>query len=295
MERDNVADHLGAFVRRHNLRASPAVDAENSAIYWLSEANILVNQGYGRCTDGTFEAEPAIGLLLNLLHRAFEHMDAALVAFCTNSGASSEALARVATELSVSVRYILLGQRESRLLAFLQQYANEEDRRLRNWTEAANELQEQLEKEQHLAAIAHRGSGIKVIHEIVSMLRHEFGQRVTLVDERWPSVYSRFEAVGDAPGYRTVYSRMSSQIHSDAEETIRHLMAKTSNDEKLMETMGYETIMFSRFMLFFALKYFLEASAQYAKTYAMADIFENLNRGQREIGRELQVIAQALP
>lgn len=112
------------------------------------------------------------------------------------------------------------------------------------------------------------------------------------MNESWPNVAARFEAIGDAVGYRTVYSRMSSLVHSDAEETIRYFMGRICDDDNLLEQMSLETIWFCKFMLYFAVEYFLRASSAYARCYGMKKELLALDRGPGAIGQELSVIAK---
>jgi hypothetical protein len=226
-----------------------------------------------------------------LLHRACEHLEAAIVAFATGSGASSEGLSRVTVELAVSIRYILYKQPESRLLGFFLNYTQEEEKRLRNWRKAIEALPER-ERRKHENAIDRRQSGVSGMKTLLARLQDEFrGVGISLVDEPWPNVATRFERIGDASGYRTLYSRMSSQVHSDAEETIRYFLGRAANNAKLLERMVAETMAFSRFMLYFSVKYFLQAHVAYAECHGMNDENALLQRGLEVIGEELEEIA----
>src|SRR5205807_4800080 len=110
------------------------------------------------------------------------------------------------------------------------------------------------ERAEHASAIKHRRSGIAAINQFLTKLRTEVAQSTPgILNESWPStVAARFDKIGDSAGYRTIYSRMSSQIHSDAEETIRYFMGRTLGDEKVLGRMSMETIWFSKFMVYIA-------------------------------------------
>ena len=288
----DTAVHFADFLQRHSLRSNSFMEAEIKAIHWTAAANVLVNQGYATLTGGEFSSQPAVGLLLNLLHRAFEHLDAALVAFVTGSAAASEGISRVTVELSVSILYILGGQRESRLLAFLEDYVNVEQKRIRNWSNGVQSLSEP-EREEHIREIDRRGSGIVAMSDVLARLRIDVASAgVGLVKESWPNVAGRFAAIGDVVTYRTVYARMSSGVHSDAEETIRYFIGRICEDPDVLESMGLETIWFSKFLLYFAVNYFLRANSAYATCYGMSEAALQLNRGLVVIDEELRVIAE---
>jgi hypothetical protein len=294
MKSPDSSSYFDDFVERHSLRSNSAIEAEFKGIHWASAANVLINQGYACCTEDDFWQKPAIGLILNLLHRAFEQVDAALVAFTTGSGAASEAVSRVTAELSISILYILGGQAESRLLAFFDNYTQQENKRLRNWMETAQTLPEGS-KQEHIRAIEHRRTGVAAILDVMARLRNEFVRAgVPYAVETWPNVAARFEATGHASTYRTVYSRMSGQVHSDAEETIRYFIARGANNAELFERMALETVLFSRLLLYLAVSYFLEASAAYSKVYSMKNEFAFLGRGRVVVDEELEMIVRDL-
>ncbi len=188
---------------------------------------------------------------------------------------------------------MLVGQPESRLFAFFESYVEGENKRLRKWLQSVQTLSDP-EKAEHVCAIEHRRTGVAAISDVLGKLRNDLASaNVPLTAEVWPNVATRFEAIGDAQGYRTLYSRMSSQVHSDAEETIRYFIGRISNDEKLRERMAVETIWFSRFMLYFAVRYFLRATSAYSKCYGMDQEFMFLiDHGQLVISEELDIIAR---
>lgn len=218
----NPSNHLDEFLERHSLRRSPTIDAEFKAIHWAASANVLVNQGYARLKDHDFAKWPAVGFVFNLLHRAFEHMDAAIVAITTGSSSSSEGISRMALESSVSILYILAGQPESRLVAYFKHYKNAEDKRLRNWGEDIQELSE-VEKQEHEQAIALRKTGVEAISRFLAKLEDEFRHAGTpLAIEHWPDAFTRFKELGAAPAYRTVYSRMSGAYRCRRNDPIYH-------------------------------------------------------------------------
>ena len=284
-------DYLAQFARRHNLRRRLLLDTQSKAIHWASAAKVLISHGYSQLTDTDLSREPAVGLLLNLLHRAFEHLEASIVALVTGSSASSEALSRVTMELSVTISYILAGPREARLVAFFQNYMDGEQKRLKNWAHSV-EAMPVAERGVHEHAIEHRRVGVKEMEHVLELLKREIADSGSILDKHtWPNVADRFEALGEAVAYRTVYSRMSSQIHSDAEETIRCFVVRTCNNQELLGRMAQETIWFTKFLLYFAVKYYLDACLAFARVYGMNQELAKIEYGQSIIERELGTIS----
>jgi hypothetical protein len=96
---------------------------------------------------------------------------------------------------------------------------------------------------------------------------------------------------------RIAASRCSSarcQVHSDAEETLREVIARVSDSQTLSQRMARETRFFSRLMLYYAVKAFLSAHIRYAQHFGLYPAQAVAERGQRMIQRELQTIAREL-
>ncbi len=102
------------FAERHGLTVTDTLFRESIAIESGVIANASINRGYS-ALDRAALSDPAIGILLNLLHRNLENVEAAIVAFVTGSGAAAEVIARASTELSINILYILAGDRTPRL------------------------------------------------------------------------------------------------------------------------------------------------------------------------------------
>lgn len=73
----------------------------------------------------------------------------------------------------------------------------------------------------------------------------------------WPSIADRFKALNLEVNYRTIYTRLCAETHSDPEETLRYYIGKVSGDPQLLGRMAVETIAYSRFMYHCALLFFL--------------------------------------
>jgi hypothetical protein len=101
---------LVAFSTRHHLELTDLLKRETVAIESLAMANMLVNETYCRLDEATL-CDPTVGLMLNLLHRNFEHAEASIVAFVTGCSSSAEIVGRASVESSVNITFILAGDR----------------------------------------------------------------------------------------------------------------------------------------------------------------------------------------
>jgi Family of unknown function (DUF5677) len=275
----SLQELLREFAQRHHLRFTDLVSREKIAIQSTSVANILVNQGYTHLDTGGI-ADPAVGLLLNMLHRNCEHVDAAIVAFVSGCGSSAEVIARAAVEASVNILYILGGERVSRLLAYFNHYLEGVHQQVGKWRAQVNDLSPD-ESEIHHIAIAQKLAANTILRRVIDALG-------VASDERWPtSINERFKLIGDSLGYRTFYARMSSETHADAEETLRYFVGRLQDNEALLNAMALETVWTTRFYIYYAVSYFLQASLAYARSYSLQAADGPLEKELANVRREL--------
>ena len=272
------------FAERHLLKFTDLLKREELAIRTTSIANILVNAAYAAQDDKNL-ADPAVGLLLNMLHRDFEHIEASIVAFVTGCGASAEVIARAATESSVNILYIVAGDRVQRLQAYFDHYLMGVDSQVEKWQAQIRHLSPQEAAIHKLGAERRR----LATDALRRFLRSVFGNAKA---PAWPkTIAQRFEALGDTLAYRTFYARMSSEIHADAEETLRYFAGHALNDQSKFEAMALETVWMTRFLIHYAVSLFLKASIAYAESYSMGDVKAPLKTALREIEKELVEIS----
>jgi hypothetical protein len=291
MEQRRGPDYVTDFLRRRGLRRTESVEQEANAIHWTSAAHIMVDQGYALLNDDVLRDEPAIGWLRNLLARNFEHVESTLVAFLTKSGEAVEGLSRLAMESSVTTMYILSGDRESRMLAFLYDYLTKEEKRLKNWQSIIEKLPNS-EKKHHIYAIRKRQDFIKTLRSnTLDKLREKFiiFSKNPIIEEKWPNIKGRFIETGHEILYTTVYGRTSSSIHTDAEATISYFLMKICENQDIEEQIGSEVFFFGQLMLYYAVKYFIEASLQFMKIYGMTEEIQRLELGLHEIEEEMNI------
>lgn len=136
--------------------------------------------------------------------------------------------------------------------------------------------------------------GIEKRERSIDELRRFFSDLLGPPKEEWPaSVDRRFKALNDALGYRTFYARMSSEVHGDAEETIRYFVGKLQN-EKVFETMALETIMTTRLYVHYAAACLLRAGTMCASRYGMNDAIAPLRMESEAMQAELMNIVSYL-
>lgn len=262
-------DATAAFARDHAFDTRALAVEERDAIRCVVDCHKAVNDGYACLPQAVFEQDAGVGLLWQLYERCTEQVQGALVAMATACPASSEVLARVSLEATVTIRYIL-GDRNPRLASYLVDHVVQAERQERQWRKAAEQLQGE-EKAVYLAACDYRMQGVTAMKSFVGMLSAELVQSGGVPS--WPNIGSRFEAIGGGLAYRTFYARLCTATHFDAEETLRYVIGKTTSPE-MYEKMAVETVMFSRFMLAEAVRAYAEAGKEYATSYSMGAAIE---------------------
>jgi hypothetical protein len=68
---------------------------------------------------------------------------------------------------------------------------------------------------------------------------------------------------------------MSAETHGDAEETLRYLVGKTLADTVQFEAMALETIMFTRFLVYYAITMFIKACGAYVIAFSLPETLPN--------------------
>lgn len=282
--KDRSEQAVADFVARHGLRQTSAVEAEYAAIAALDLAQKGIAAAYADLDD-TALADPAIGLLLQLLDRTFEHAEGAVVALVTGCGPAAEVAARAAVEAATTVRYILAGDRAARLGAYFLHYLDGADRQAARWEKETAGLPE-AGLTLHAKAIARRREATSALRAIVTALGLPAGAA-------WPgNVEQRFREIGESLTYRTFYARMSGEVHGDAEETLRFLLGRLQDDPAVFKAMALETVHTTRFYCYFAAAQYLRACLAYADTYGLTAAHGVLTAEVTRIESQLLEIAR---
>lgn len=288
-------DAYSAFLDRHELRDTDLLRRDILPIYWTAFAKILIQQGYTNLSEEIVTTDPTVGLLFSMLDRVFEHVEGAIVAFNTGSPASAEAISRTAVESAVTILYILavdeLDQRMSRLEAYFEDYFDTVDKQVKNWREVITRMSGK-EAEAHSRGAQRRENANKQLRQFIeSQIATWKATRNISSKIKWPNKkYSQFCEIGEETFYRTVYARMSSQTHGDAEDILRYLLGITTEDQMLLNKGAIETVNFSRLLVYFGVQFYLKACQRYSQVFQF-DIIDILRMGLKIIDYQLSIIS----
>jgi len=248
------------FIERHRIEDSSQVHDDASAIHWMTQAWCAYVSDHNNASEEFHETEYSHGLVKTMLKRAYDHVEASIVALVTDSTASAEVLSRAVVEASMNVRYVIRGEPFSRLGTYFWNFIREDAKAIQNWEKELIGLSK-VEADAIQPMIDRRWERNRGSKMFVADL---FGHCST--DEKWPNIAEKFKAVEESMTYRTVYSRMCAQVHNDAEDLLSDFVVATQNPKRLQQ-MRQETIAFGRLMVYCGIEVFLRALLDCAKVY----------------------------
>jgi hypothetical protein len=158
-------DLIKHFAERHHIRIGEHLAREVLPIRTSSLANIVVTAGYGSLGEDCL-SDPAVGVLLNMLHRNFSLVDGAVLAFATECGQMAEVAARASVESSVNIAYIVLGEPADRMRAYFDHYFATVDKQVSAWNAGIATLSG-AEAEVHKKAAERRKESNAVLRALI--------------------------------------------------------------------------------------------------------------------------------
>lgn len=137
---------------------------------------------------------------------------------------------------------------------------------------------------------------IRKLQEATDLSLSQIGLPTTnLLTTKFPKYVSeRFKLLGLEIDYHTVYAALCSQTHSDAEDLLNYFFAIVSGSQELQNEVALEAVNFSRFMLYFAVRYYIAAAEGYARRFELSKALESLTDGRNIILQTLEEIAKEL-
>ncbi|HEY3383762.1 MAG TPA: DUF5677 domain-containing protein [Vicinamibacterales bacterium] len=214
---------LTRFAAEHSIDVRSLPDAERDELHWVRRCAEAVDRGYAALSEQTIVSDPAVGVLWHLLARCQEMAEGAIVTFAAASGAAAEVLSRAVVERALAIQFIIMSPR-ARLAAYLRHHVDDVDRQIAQWRTLASSLPDE-ERRVHVEACNYRAVANRTMRSLVDRLENELVGKNRR--EKWPSrIAERFEGLHDRVMYRTMYARLCSETHFDAEETLRYIVGK---------------------------------------------------------------------
>ena len=266
---DSAAETYTEFLAGHGLTRSEWTDSERSLINAVGSVRAAYFECFSRGVDHNPE-DPSLGILLNLLERAYEHFLAAEVCWCTGRPASTEVIVRSIIEISMKLRYICAGNSRKRIAAFFQSFVADCEKKTSQWESSIGALSPS-DQQVHRSEILER-------KEYNAGLR-KFAHVLDANGEVWPKdIRAMFVEMREETLYRTVYWRLSSQTHGDAEDTLTYFGVKSFLPPESFDKHCQEVVMFSHFLLSIGARELAIAAKSYAALTGHSQSLRELKR-----------------
>ena len=151
-DRSMRVNHLGKFRRQFRLAPTADLRSVQVAVEAIYEAQAIGFSFLSEVVPPSAKDGFRIHAFLNLMSRIYEQAQAMLVALATGSPASSEALGRIVVEGSINLMYLATLGNESTLVAFLESWVQEHNKKLIVWYRRVQEVDEACNVHKMIAA-----------------------------------------------------------------------------------------------------------------------------------------------
>jgi hypothetical protein len=185
-----MADAIAEFLSYHAINLDEWLWGRALLTVFLT-GRAATSQAIAAAPGSVLEKEPSFGLLHQLGERACEHIAGSIACFATKNAASAELAARAAVEISVNIRFMLSGDRNSRVVAWIRDYVRNDEKQINHWEKAIAHLSE-AEKQQCVPRIATRRKLQQLRKGWLKGAEREFAQFGPVnLNEPWPKIVDR--------------------------------------------------------------------------------------------------------
>lgn len=244
------------------------------------------------CLD-SLDSDPSNGLLVKLVHRAYETAAGSLALIAINHLREAEILARSVYESTATTAYIAKELPSLRLAQLFRAYVKEEREQNSKWAKDAEGASPEVWQE-HDERIRVKNEAMDAYEQLIdiyiSHCRVDPGKAT-----KWPSLIDRLTALDRRIEYRTVYAAMCSQAHHDAEDVLNYFLAHSIEGIKgVSERMEREADAFSIFMVLFGLRSYMEAILAVCSHLKFPTVVVEGLISLKRVTDELQVVSPLL-
>jgi len=270
---------INDFFNRHNLVPRSLSINESFAIYWGHQTIIEVKTNLNLVSHNFDPTKDVLwGILFAMLERIYLHVEAANVAYITESASSSEVISRTIIESSINLLYIFNDHREGeRLAQYFANYLSNEQLETEKWIKVALTLPEKR-REVNINSANDKVEQLRKLQDFIdfSLIGIDLPTTKSL-DKSWPNISERFRLLGLNIDYRTIYATLSSQTHSDAEDLINYFVAASTGKPEKLDALKVKHEKFSHLMLYVAIGYYINAAGKYAERFSLTNALKNIN------------------
>jgi len=250
--------HISEFRKKKGLDKTLDLSIIQVALECAAEANEIGYDYIANIDNKTEKDGIIVHTHLNLIARIYEQIEGMLTCVATQSYTSAEALARVVQEASINLMYMAIKGDERTITAFMAKWHDEHIRKLNDWKK---EIANKDYSDQVTPLINGRISAIQHYSEYIELAKSNFSvNEKEYSDLWWKSLFKRFDALGKADDYFSIYHRLSGSSHLTAEDTISHMMTLQLPREA-RQLLAFEACSYSVMMSRIVINSFIDAVA----------------------------------
>jgi len=250
--------HISEFRKKKGLDKTLDLSIIQVALECAAEANEIGYDYIANIDNKTEKDGFIVHTHLNLIARIYEQIEGMLTCVATQSYTSAEALARVVQEASINLMYMAIKGDERTITAFMAKWHDEHIRKLNDWKK---EIANKDYSDQVTPLINGRISAIQHYSEYIELAKSNFSvNEKEYSDLWWKSLFKRFDALGKADDYFSIYHRLSGSSHLTAEDTISHMMTLQLPREA-RQLLAFEACSYSVMMSRIVINSFIDAVA----------------------------------
>jgi hypothetical protein len=243
--------------------------------------------------DSLEENDPASGLLVKLIDRAYSTLAGALTLLAVGQLREAEILSRSIFEGATTTAFIARKNTPARLSQYFRSYVAQEKQQNNKWE---NELlsADAETKREHLIRIREKETALGGYELIIDEFEKFYGLKNE--GQRFlPKLIDMLSESNQRIEYRTVYAAMCSQAHLDAEDILNYFFAKIVNGmPEIPKKMEREADTFSIFMVLLSCRKFIESSIEVFSKLKFASAKTEANLSLTLINRHLQHVVHCL-
>ena len=266
--------YISKFRKKKGLDKKLNLTSIQVALECASEANEIGYDHIAYIDNKTEKDAFIVHTHLNLMSRIYEQIEGMLACIATQSFTSAEVIARVVQEASINLMYMAANGDERTITAFMAKWHDEHIRKLNEWKK---EVSNKDFGDEVTNLIEGRISSIKHYSSYIELAKSKFSVNENEYNELWwNSLFKRFDALGRADEYFSIYHRLSGSSHVTAEDTISHMMTLQASSGA-RQLIAFEACSYSIMMSRIVVDTFIDAVALCCIRHNLAED-KSLNR-----------------
>lgn len=254
------------FLKEHNINSIdswPEVEKCYDAIITMINIVKYIEQTVVN-SENLHKKNLSVSIFSHLTDRTSKYLISALSCILTNNSESSDIISRTAIESSIRIRYFIKNDPESSILQWLKRDVNRKQKDIENWE---NYIHEKIEGKFNLDIVdTHKNSLEKrknhqiFKEDIVENLKNEAALYLNINEniQIARKIFPMFVDLGEELLYYNIYSRLSSESHTTAEDTIDYIYHTSYSNEDTKIFWANELLASRKLMFYIGVREFIK-------------------------------------